>query len=239
MREHGLARPRLARQDVQPGARGAARPARSAAGSRHGALPARSGGLPPGPDGAGAFGAVLSRKLRRVVAAARESNGGHVRRRGASATEPRATGVESHEANADATRRRVAPTRVESAADATRRQAGTATPLPTSNAVAHARPAQPGRSRRLPRRGLARQPPEPLAQPVVEARPRQLRQAPRTPCPNSTWMSSPARSSHAGRPSTWTSTASSREALLIVSRSSGATTSARAVRECGAMNETT
>ena len=43
----------------------------------------------------------------------------------------------------------------------------------------------------------------------------------------------------AGRPSTWTSTGSSRDALLIVSRSSGATTSARAVSECGAMKETT
>ena len=42
-----------------------------------------------------------------------------------------------------------------------------------------------------------------------------------------------------GRPSTWTSTGSSRDALLIVSTSPGATTSARAVSECGAMNETT
>src|SRR5438128_1569396 len=45
-------------------------------------------------------------------------------------------------------------------------------------------------------------------------------------------MSSPAGSSHAGRPSTCTSTDSSRLALLMVSRSSGATTSARAVSEC-------
>src|SRR3954467_13302419 len=53
------------------------------------------------------------------------------------------------------------------------------------------------------------------------------------------WMSSPVGSSHAGRAPTCTPTGSSRLALLIVSRSSGATTSARAVSECGAMKEAT
>ena len=44
---------------------------------------------------------------------------------------------------------------------------------------------------------------------------------------------------HTGRPSTVTSTDSSRERLSTVSTSVGATTSARAVSECGAMNDTT
>jgi len=44
---------------------------------------------------------------------------------------------------------------------------------------------------------------------------------------------------HTGRPSTLTSTDSSWERLSTVSTSLGATTSARAVSEWGAMNDTT
>ena len=86
---------------------------------------------------------------------------------------------------------------------------------------------------------LLRQAPEALAQPVVERRARQLGEQAVLLAELHLRRPRPRPISHAGRPSTWTSTGSSRLRLEIVSTSPGATTSARAVSECGAMKETT
>ena len=77
-----------------------------------------------------------------------------------------------------------------------------------------------------------------LAQPPVEGGARQLRDRRRRRRRSARRSSPPAGISPTGRPSTATSSGS-RERLWIVSRSPGATTSARAVSEWGAMNDTT
>ena len=77
-----------------------------------------------------------------------------------------------------------------------------------------------------------------LTQTLIERRARHLGERPLIGEETGVFKLSPGSSVQTGRPSTETSTGSSRERLSTATRSPGATTSVRAVSECGAMKET-